>query len=112
MRYPPLKADRALLWITLHPDEGVSERYAALHALLKTCRLHPLDTTACAELVIVEEAAFRSQMEAIRRTLGAQDVLHLIFQQGARLVVETVEAVERPVPPPQRLPAQRPPWLP
>ena len=111
MRYPPIKADRALLWITLHPDADVSERYAALYALLKTCRLHPLDTTASAELVIVEEAAFRARLEDVRRALGEQDVLHLITQQGARLAVETVEAADHPAPIPQRPPAQRPPWL-
>ena len=112
MRYPPLKADRALLWITLHPDEHVGERYAALRALLKTCRIHPLDTTASAELVIVEEAAFRAHVEEIRRTLGEQDMLHLVTQRDGRLVVETVEAGERPAPVPQRPRSQRPPWLP
>ena len=112
MRYPPIKADRALLWITLHPDKGVGERYAALRALLKTCRLHPLDTTASAELVIVEEAAFRAQVEEIRRTLGEQDVLHLVTQRGGRLEVETIEATNHPTPVPQRPRSQRPPWLP
>ena len=111
MHYPPIKADRALLWITLHPDAGVGERYAALRALLKMCHLHPLDTTASAELVIVEEAAFRAKLEDVRRTLGEQDVLHLVTQQGARLAVETVEASDSPASVPQRPPAQRPPWL-
>ncbi len=111
MRYPPIKADRALLWLTLHPDEHVQERYAALRAVLKKCRLHPLDTTASAELVIVEEAAFRAHQEEARRALGAHDVLHLVTKQGERLVVETLEATDRPAPLPQRPPAQRPPWL-
>ncbi len=110
MRYPPIKADRALLWITLHPDTGVKERYAALRALLKTCRLHPLDTTASAELVIVEEAAFRARMDEVRRLLSAQDTLHLITQRDGRLVIETVEVADTPTVP-QRPAAQRPPWL-
>ncbi len=112
MRYPPIKADRALLWITLHPDEHVGERYAVLRALLKQCRLHPLDTTATAELVIVEETTFRAHIEEVRRALGERDMLHLVTKQGERLVVETVEADENPAPIPQRPSAQRPPWLP
>ncbi len=112
MRYPPIKTDRALLWVMLHPDERAGERYAALHAVLKACRLHPLDTTASAELVIVEEVAFRAHIEKVRLVLGEQDVLHLVTLQGGRLTVETIEATGTLSAASQRPSAQRPPWLP
>jgi hypothetical protein len=112
VRFPPIKSGRALVWITLHPDAGVSERYAALHGVLKSCHLHPLDTTGASELVIVEEAALREQLGAVRAVLGAGDMLHLIARQGERLSVEViapldVEADSMPDRPAER----RPPWL-
>lgn len=113
MRFPPIKSGRALLWITLHPDEAASERYTALRAVLKNCRIHPLDTTGTSEVVIVEEEALREQVSAVRATLGAGDMLHLIARQGERLSVEViappdVEADSVPDRPAER----RPPWFP
>lgn len=90
MIFPPLKPDRCLLWITLHPDDEAAERGDALEAALKTCRLHPLDMTACAEIVIVEEAALREKLHAVRAVLGPADRLHLVSAQGARLNVEVI----------------------
>lgn len=112
MRFPPIKADRALLWITLRPDDTVIERYAALRAVLKACRAHPLDTTAASEVLIVDAEALRAHLPAIRDTLGAGDMLHLIAAVGDRLAVEViappdVEADQLPHRPPER----RPPWM-
>jgi hypothetical protein len=112
MTFAPLKADRCLLWISLREDTTVSERYAALRAALKPCRLHPLDTTAGAELVIVEEAAFDAQADAIRAALGPGDMLHKIAGAGGRLVVTVIAlpdvlADRLPTRPPERRPA----WL-
>lgn len=91
MRFPPMKSDRGLLWITLYPDETVAARYAALRAVLKECHLHPVDTTAAAEIVIVEEAAFQERLDAVRAALGPGDVLHLVTAvTGERLVVEVI----------------------
>jgi len=104
MRFPPLKADRCLLLITLAPDSAAPTRHAALRAVLKACHLHPLDTTPCAELVIVEEKALRAHLDSLRAALGAGDVLHVIVAAGDRLNVETVRG-----PAPQ--PLTRPPWL-
>jgi len=105
MQFPPIKPDRALLWIALHPDGGVRARYQALRAVLKLCHLHPLDTTPCAELVIVEEAAFRQRIEEARAALGPRDTLHLIARTGDRLAVQTVLSPSAPGP------SSRPPWL-
>lgn len=112
MTFPPIKPDRCLLWITLHPDDNVATRYAALKAALKPCRLHPLDTTASAELVIVEAEALNTHMAAVRDALGPADMIHRITGSGGRLQVSviapagvTVEAM------PVRPPEQRPPWL-
>ncbi|NLE53214.1 MAG: hypothetical protein GX613_17595 [Chloroflexi bacterium] len=111
MTFPPIKPDRCVLWITLHADGAAPERFAALEAVLKTCRLHPLDMTASAELVIVEEAAVRAQLDALRGALGPGDRLHLISAQADRLSVEVIAA------PGETLSAQwprtdgpRPPW--
>jgi len=107
MRFPPIKADRALLCIMLAPDATAADRYRALHDILRACRLHPLDTTTSAVLVIVEEAAFRARLDAVRAALGPDDALHLIAAEGGRLAVEAITATpadgERPSP--------RPPWL-
>ncbi len=100
MRFPPIKAGRALLWITLYPDETVSTRYAALRAVLKLCRLHPVDTTPTAEIVIVEEEAFRAHLDDVRAALGPEDRLHLVSTAGGRLVVDVIalaDLVRRPV---------------
>ncbi len=112
MRFPPIKSDRALLWITLHADATVAERYTALHGVLKTCRLHPLDTTAASELVIVDEAAFREQLAAVRAALGEGDMLHLIARVGERLQVEVIAPPDVDADAlPQRPDERRPPWL-
>jgi hypothetical protein len=113
MRFPPMKADRGLLWITLHPDETVAARYAALRAVLKECRLHPVDMTAAAEIVIVEEAAFRAHLDAVRAALGADDMLHLVTTAaGERLVVEVIGGAEVTADTPLNRPtARRPVWL-
>lgn len=92
LTFPPIKADRCLLWIALRADEGAPARFAALEAVLKTCRLHPLDLTACAEVVIVDEAAVRAQLEGLRAALGPGDRLHLVSAQGDRLSVEVIAA--------------------
>jgi hypothetical protein len=112
MTFPPIKADRCLLWISLRPDETVRKRYAALRAVLKACRLHPLDTTASAELVIVEEAAFDARRAEVLAALGEGDQLHKIGKADDRLVVHVI------APPdvladdlPNRPPSRRPPWL-
>ncbi len=113
MRFPPMKADRGLLWIALHPDETVAARYAALRAVLKECRLHPVDTTAAAEIVIVEEAALRERLEAVRAALGVGDILHLVTTApGERLVVEVIGGADVTADSPLRRPAvRRPVWL-
>ena len=112
MRFPPIKAGRALLWITLHPDDTVSTRYAALRAVLKLCRLHPVDTTSAAELVIVEEAAFRAHLDDVRAALGAGDMLHLVSVAGERLAVDVIAAPDvESDPVPNRPPDRRPIWL-
>jgi len=109
--FPPIKADRCLLWIALNPDGGVRERFAALEAILKTCRLHPLTMTPAAEAVIVDEAALRHQIEAVRAVLGPGDRLFLIGAQGERLRVEQIAPPGEDVLPGQPLPVeQRPPW--
>lgn len=112
MRFPPIKSDRALLWITLHADEAVSERYAALRDVLKTCRLHPLDTTAASELVIVDAAALHEQIAAVRAVLGANDMLHLVARSGDQLQVDVIAPpdVDADVLP-NRPAERRPPWL-
>jgi len=109
--FPPLKPDRCLLWIALHPDSGVTGRFAALEAVLKGCRLHPLDMTACAEIVIVEEAALRAQLQAVRAALGPADRLHLVSAQGGRLNVEAIAAPGGSLSPgAQATDGPRPPW--
>ncbi len=112
MRFPPIKSDRALLWITLVADETVAERAAALRVALKQCRLHPLDTTGAAELVIVDPMRVREQIADVRAALGDGDMLHLITRLGERL---SVEVIARPSVDddtmPTRPPARRPPWL-
>lgn len=113
VRFPPIKSGRALLWITLRADDQAAERYTALRAVLKSCRLHPLDTTGASELVIVEEAALRAQLGTVRAALGAGDMLHLIARHGERLAVEViappdVDADNLPDRPSER----RPPWFP
>ncbi len=111
IRFPPIKADRCLLWIALNPDGGVRERFAALEAILKTCRLHPLTMTPAAEVVIVEEAALRRQIEAVRAALGSGDRLLLIGAQGERLHVEQIAPPDEDAPPVYPIPVeQRPPW--
>ncbi len=110
MLFPPLKADRALLWITLQSDAGAPERYAALRAILKACRLHPLDSTPTAALVIVDEAAFRQRLDAARAVLGPYDALHLVTQAGGRLSVLAIGAVTASGSALQES-ASRPPWL-
>lgn len=92
MTFAPIKADRCLLWISLRPDETVHARYTALRAVLKQCRLHPLDTTADAELVIVEEAALREHLAEVQAALGEGDMLHKITKAGERLYVNVIAA--------------------
>lgn len=109
--FPPIKADRCLLWITLQADDGATERFAALEAVLKSCRLHPLDMTACAELVIADEAAVRAQLYALRSALGPGDRLHLVSAQGDRLSVEVIAAPDAPLSTDwPRRDGPRPPW--
>jgi hypothetical protein len=112
VRFPPIKADRALLWITLRADETLDERYAALRNVLKACRMHPMDTTAASEMVIVDAALFREQEAAVRAVLGDGDMLHLVAPLGGRLQVEVIAppAVDADVLP-NRPAERRPPWL-
>ena len=111
MTFPPIKADRCLLWISLRPDETVQERYATLRAVLKNCRLHPMDTTASAELVIVEEAAFDAHRAEVLAALGENDVLHKIGKRGDRLVVDVIAPPEIMADDlARRPPSRRPPW--
>lgn len=102
MRFPSIKPGRCLLWITLAPDPNTAARYTALRTVLKTCRLHPLDATAWAEVVIVEEEALRARLDDVRALLGTGDVLHLVTASGNRLSVESLRGGDEP-------PA-RPPW--
>ncbi len=112
MHFPPIRPDRCLLWITLRQDETVRERYAVLRAVLRECRLHPLDTTAGAELVIVEEAALEARLEAVRAALGAGDMIHRIASRDGRLLVSVIASPEVDADPlPTRPPERRPPWL-
>lgn len=104
MRFPPLKPGRCLLWIALAPDPAAATRYAALRAVLKTCRLHPLDAMAWAEVVIVEEEALRARLDEVRALLGAGDSLHLVTANGDRLSVESLRGGRGDGPP------VRPPW--
>jgi hypothetical protein len=112
MRFPPIKAGRCLLWITLHADDTTVARYAALRAVLKQCHLHPVDTTSAAEIVIVDEVAFRAFQDEVQAALGSGDMLHLVTTTGARLVVEVIGApdvlADSPV---NRPPGRRPVWL-
>ncbi len=94
MRFPPLKADRCLLCITLAPDDDAPVRYAALRAVLKACRLHPLGVTPGAVLAIVEEEALRAHLDEVRAALGTGDMLHLITAAGDRLTVEVVRSAD------------------
>ena len=103
MRFPPIKPGRCLLWIALAPDPDAAVRYAALRAVLKTCRLHPLDATAWAEVVIVEEEALRARLDEVRALLGAGDSLHLATASGDRLSVESLRGGDKGSP-------ARPPW--
>ncbi len=89
-RFPPIKSGRALLWITLQQDSTAADRFHALQMVLRACHLHPLDTTPSSVLVIVEEAAFRAHLDAVRTTLGPNDALHLIGAEGGRLAVEAI----------------------
>ena len=112
MTFPPIKADRCLLWITLRSDDTAAARYTALRAVLKSCRLHPLDTTASAELVIVEEAAFEANRAAVVAALGEGDMIHKITKTGDRLYVNVVAppgVMADPIP--NRPADRRPPWL-
>jgi hypothetical protein len=104
MSFPPIKPDRCLVWISLRADATVEARHAALRAVLKACRLHPLDTTASAELVIVEEAAFETRRADVLAALGAGDVLHKIGTAGGRLIVDVLAPAGDSA-------ARRPPWL-
>lgn len=97
LTFPPIKADRCLLWIALHPDDGARERFAALEAVLKTCRLHPLDSAASFEVVVVDEAAIRAQLGAVRSALAPGDRLHLVSAQGDRLSIEVIAAPDEPL---------------
>jgi hypothetical protein len=90
MTFPPIKPDRCLLWITLHPDDTARTRYAALLDALRPCRLHPLDTTASAELVIVEESALKEHLDTVRAALGENDMIHRISKTGDRLYVNVI----------------------
>jgi hypothetical protein len=78
------------------PDPGASERRAALHAVLKTCHLHPLDTTPGAEVVIVQAEAFRAQILPSNPRWGRGDLLHLVSAQGERLVIDVIAAAKPP----------------
>jgi hypothetical protein len=112
MRFPPIKPGRGLLWITLRPDETVAKRYTALRAVLKQCRLHPVDTTSAAEIVIVEEVAFRARLDEVLAALGEGDILHLVTTAGERLVVEVIAAPDVLAASPLSRPAgHRPVWL-
>lgn len=112
MHFPPIRPDRCLLWITLRQDETVRARYAALRTVLRECRLHPLDTTAGAELVIVEEAALEPRLGAIRAALGAGDMIHRIACRDGRLLVSVIAPPEIDADPlTARPPERRPPWL-
>ncbi len=103
MRFPPIKPGRCLLWIALAPGPDAAARYVALRAVLKACRLHPLDATAWAEVVIVEEEVLRARLGDVRALLDAGDVLHLVTASGDRLSVESLRGGG------DKLPA-RPPW--
>jgi hypothetical protein len=112
MTFPPIKADRCLLWITLHPDADVKTRYAALRAVLKQCHLHPLDTTPTAEVVIVEEAALDAHLAEVRAVLGEHDMLHKITKRGDRLYVNVIASPGVMADDLARRPAdRRPAWL-
>ncbi len=102
MTYPPIRPDRCLLWITLRPDATAKARYQALQAVLKQCRLHPMDTTACSQVVVVEEAALQAHLDAARATLGEGDMLHRVRIAPPEVMADSL--VRRP---PERLP----PWL-
>jgi hypothetical protein len=87
-------------------------RYAALHAVLKQCRLHPVDTTPAAEIVIVEETALRAHLEDVQATIGAGDTLHLVTASGERLVIEVIAAPGGLADsPPELVSWRRPVWL-
>ncbi|GAB4574857.1 MAG: hypothetical protein Kow0077_23490 [Anaerolineae bacterium] len=111
MIFPPLKPDRCLVWISLVPDETVVTRYAALREVLRACRLHPLDTTPGGEVVIVDQAAFDAQVDAVRAVLGPGDLLHRISARGDRLAVDVVAGAEAEGDRlPERPAVRRPPW--
>jgi hypothetical protein len=112
MTFPPIRPNRCLLWITLHPDETVRARYEALRAVLNACRLHPLDTTPVSQVVIVEEAAIRPRMEDIRALLGPNDMLHMVTTVGERLRVTVIAPPGVMADDLARRPAERrPTWL-
>ena len=91
LTFPPIKADRCVLWITLHADEDARERFAALEAVLKTATpapaRHDRQRGACDR-----DAAALPRLDAVRAALGPGDRLHLISAQGDRLNVEVIAA--------------------
>ncbi len=112
MTYPPIRPDRCLLWITLRPDATAKARYQALQAVLKQCRLHPMDTTACSQVVVVEEAALQAHLDAARATLGEGDMLHRVRIMQGRLQVTVIAPPEVMADSLVRRPPERlPPWL-
>lgn len=94
MIFPPIKPDRAVLWISLQDDEGAKTRFSRLREVLKGCRLHPLDTTGSAVIVIVGTDAFAAQRAIIEDLLGPGDLLHLITNAYGRLSVEVIAGSE------------------
>ncbi|MFC1960456.1 hypothetical protein ACFLYO_07075 [Chloroflexota bacterium] len=74
--------------------------------------MHPLDTTASAELVIVEKAALDEHLAAVRAILGPEDMLHKITTIGDRLYVNVIAPPGVQADPLANRPTERrPPWL-
>lgn len=112
MNFPPIKPDRALLMIALEPDPQAVERWQQLQPILKQCRLHPLDTSPGAQIVIVEAEALRAQLSAVQAVLGPNDMLHLITAHAGRLSIQAITGPEAAADRlPDRPPARRPVWL-
>ena len=112
MIFPPIKPDRALLWLTLQYDEGADSRFSLIKNALKQCRLHPLDTTAGSAILIVGTEAFNAHRTTIHNLLGPGDLIHFITVNNGRLSVEVIAGSDANLDTIEKRPEiRRPEWM-